>query len=342
MPIEQAPSLRFVETIIIGGGPAGSTCAAALKKNSRDVLILDKAAFPREKLCAGWITEKVMADLAFSPDDYPHSIMKVDIRSHVKGFPFSFGGLATPGANYSIRRVEFDRWLLERSGAEVQQHEVRDIRYEGGSYMIDDQFSCRNLVGAGGTSCPVRRLFFPENRRKFRQVVTLEREFAYPQRSDVCHLYFGHYGTKGYAWYFPKANGYLNVGLGGKANYFKQKGFKIHALFSRFMDDLVKQRLLDAQTATELKKSGHPYYLNSGAGEIRRDGCFLIGDAAGLATVDLGEGIGPAIESGLMTAGEIMGTDSYSKARLTQISTAGLLGKLARRFVAPASLRNLH
>ena len=45
--------MRFAETLIVGGGPAGSTCAWELKKHGRDVLVLDKACFPRLKLCAG-------------------------------------------------------------------------------------------------------------------------------------------------------------------------------------------------------------------------------------------------------------------------------------------------
>ena len=185
--------MRHVETIIIGGGPAGSTCAWKLRKLGHQALILDKSSFPRSKLCAGWITSKVMQDLQFSQADYPHPILELDIRSHIKGVPFALRGIPTPGANYSIRRLEFDDWLLQR--ADTDEHSVKSIRQDGDTYIIDDLYSCRNLVGAGGTACPVRRAIFPDNRRKFRQVVTLEREFEYPARADICHLYFMHYGT---------------------------------------------------------------------------------------------------------------------------------------------------
>ena len=58
--------MKFHETIIVGGGPAGSSCAWKLKNTGSDVLILDKQTFPRLKLCAGWITAKVMEDLQFT------------------------------------------------------------------------------------------------------------------------------------------------------------------------------------------------------------------------------------------------------------------------------------
>lgn len=327
--------MQHIETIIIGGGPAGSSCAWQLKRNGRDVLILDKAQFPRHKLCAGWITAKVLSDLEFSAADYRHSILDATIHTHIRYIPFTLHGSPNGTSNYSIRRFEFDEWLLQRSKAPVIQHEVKSIRSDGDNYIIDDQYSCRNLVGAGGTSCPVARLMFADNRQKFRQVVTLEQEFRYPARNPNCHLYFGHYGIKGYAWYFPKGDGYLNIGIGGKANYFKSTGISIHQHLDHFLCDLVEQEYLDAKTAASFQKSGHPYYLNSDHGKVKKNRCFLIGDAAGLATCDLGEGIGPAIESALLTADEILGTACYSKQKVTKYSTTGLVGYLARKLVAP-------
>jgi flavin-dependent dehydrogenase len=65
--------MEYAETIIVGGGPAGSSCAWNLKRHGKEVLILDKQSFPRLKLCGGWITSKVMENLEFTPEDYPYS-----------------------------------------------------------------------------------------------------------------------------------------------------------------------------------------------------------------------------------------------------------------------------
>ena len=51
------------KVIIVGGGPAGSTCAWKLKQSNVPAILLDKKPFPRPKICAGWITPAVIADL---------------------------------------------------------------------------------------------------------------------------------------------------------------------------------------------------------------------------------------------------------------------------------------
>jgi flavin-dependent dehydrogenase len=330
-----SPAMRHVETIIVGGGPAGSTCAWHLLKKGREVLVLDKAPFPRLKLCAGWITEKVMRDLHFTPRDYPHPILKLDIRTHLPKIPFALNWFPTTGENFSIRRVEFDAWLLERSGTPVQQHSVKAIRREDDRYIIDEAFSCRYLVGAGGTMCPVRRNLFDEKRLKSRQLVTLEKEFEYPARKDDCHLYFFQRGLNGYAWYVPKGDGFVNIGIGGKSNYFKYSGTSIHDHFQSFLGDLVDQGRLDAETAGDLKATGHPYFLYANEGEIKKDKCFLIGDSAGLASVDLGEGIGPGVESALFVADEILGEGEYSKCPITHYTFGGLTHRILKHLVRP-------
>jgi len=206
----------------------------------------------------------------------------------------------------------------------VIQHAVKSVSRVDDRYVLDGRFSCRYLVGAGGTMCPVRRTLFQEKRRKSKQVATLEIEFEYPDRQDICQLYFFKRGLMGYGWYVPKGNGFLNVGIGGKSNYFKRSNTNIHDHFRNFLDDLVREGRLDAGKAGELKATGHPYFLLSDDGSVKAERCFLIGDSAGLASVDLGEGIGPAVESGLMAAREIIGEGEYRKEAVTRHSFGGV------------------
>ncbi|WP_421859364.1 NAD(P)/FAD-dependent oxidoreductase [Oricola sp.] len=327
--------MRYAETIIVGGGPAGSTCAAELVKRGQDVLVLDKAGFPRLKLCAGWITQKAVDDLGETLDGYPHPILKLDIRTYFPKIPFGLNWFPTPAANYSIRRTEFDHWLLERSRAPVEKHAVKAIVRDGEGYVIDDTYRCRYLVGAGGTMCPVRRNLFDGTPRKSLQIATLEKEFPLPERSDRCHLYFFRRGLRGYAWFVPKGNGHVNIGLGGKSKYFKNSGTNIHDHFRDFLGDLVVQGLLDEKTAGSMKATGHPYFMFAYEGDVRRDNCFLIGDSAGLASIDLGEGIGPAIESGMMAAAAICGDGVYTRAGITHYSLGGVPLRLMQRFYRP-------
>ena len=58
------------DALIVGGGPAGSTCAWKLRQAGLDVMVIDAGVFPREKLCAGWITPPVVAELDLDTEAY--------------------------------------------------------------------------------------------------------------------------------------------------------------------------------------------------------------------------------------------------------------------------------
>jgi menaquinone-9 beta-reductase len=314
--------MEYHKTIIVGGGPAGSSCAWQLKKNNEDVLILDKQTFPRLKLCAGWIPEQVMQDLECKIEDYPHSILPLTIKIYFGSIPFPLLGnwAISWRKNYSIRRIEFDHWLLQRSQAPVIHHQVQKIERQGDYYIIDEQYQCQYLVGAGGTGCPVRRHFFRDQRVNTLLISTIEKEFQYHQRDDIASLFFLAHGLKGYSWYVPKGNGFVNIGLGAFSSYFTQSHTHIHDHFQWFLADLVKRGLLDQETSQNIKATGHGYYLFSPQGEVKKDNCFLIGDSAGLASLDMAEGIRIAVESGLAVAKEILTHQSYQKENLPHFS----------------------
>ena len=137
--------MEQIEVIIVGGGPAGSSCAWRLRHYGVDCLILDREDFPRTKLCAGWITPQVVSDLEIDMQRYPHRFLTFETtRVHLFGLSF---GMHSP--QHSIRRYEFDHWLLERSGAPVVKHKVRNIERRNSEYVIDETYACRYLVGAG-------------------------------------------------------------------------------------------------------------------------------------------------------------------------------------------------
>ena len=317
--------MKLWDVVIVGGGPAGSTAAWKLKRAGLDVLVLDKERFPRLKLCAGWITPDVVRDLALDPAQYPHRFLTFDrLHAHVKGLHARLACV-----QHSIRRFEFDAWLLERSGATFEQHTVRALRREpGGGYSIDDTYRCRYLIGAGGTRCPVYRTFFREAnpRASELQTVTLEHEFEYDWQDPDCHLWFFEKGLPGYSWYVPKQNGWLNVGIGGMAERLKHRGQDIKQHWATFIERLGRRLARGAQC----EPTGYSYYLRGNVEVPRVEDAFVTGDAAGLATRDMCEGIGPAVASGLRAARAILGEAEY---RLSDLSAASLGGGFASRML---------
>ena len=310
--------MRSCDVLIVGGGPAGSTAAWQLRHAGADVLVLDRESFPRLKLCAGWITPEVVRDLGMEVASYPHRLLTFPrLRVHVGRLH-----LPVPCVQHSIRRFEFDAWLLERSGAPVVQHNVRHIRAQEGGYVIDEAFRCRYLIGAGGTRCPVYRELFRElnPRAAELQIVTLEHEIAYDWTDGDCHLWFFEQGLPGYSWYVPKERGWLNVGVGAIAERLKARGQDIRAHWAHLAATLDRALAPGAY----YDPGGYSYYLRGRVDVVRRDNAFITGDAAGLASRDLGEGIGPAVRSGLRAAQSIIEGTPYQLDDVTGLSIASI------------------
>lgn len=312
--------MNVVDAIVVGGGPAGSTCAWKLRDAGLDVLVLDRMAFPRTKLCAGWVTPDVMTDLELDRQDYPLSIMTFDrLHLHWKALTVKL-----KSRQHSIRRFEFDDFLLRRAGARVVQHKVREIRRDGTDYVIDGQFRCKYLVGAGGTACPVYRTLFHESnpRASMLQTATYEHEFAYDWERGECHLWFFDDGLPGYAWYVPKANGFINVGLGGMADRLKRQGGRVQEYWLKFVDRLGRRGLIRYD---HYQPTGYSYYLRGNVDVVSDNNAFIVGDSVGLATRDMGEGIGPAVKSGLLAARSINTGADYSLAGIGRFSGGGMI-----------------
>jgi menaquinone-9 beta-reductase len=312
--------LQHADVIVVGGGPAGSTCAWKLRQAGLDVLVLDKSAFPRTKLCAGWITPQVVDDLELDIESYPHSFLSFDrLELNWHGLRFR-----KRTVQHSIRRYEFDEYLLARSGATSVTHKVRRIDSKGAGFVVDDRFSCDYLVGAGGTSCPVYRQFFHERnpRAKGLQIATYEHEFAYDWQDDECKLWFSEDGLPGYAWYVPKGKGYVNVGLGGKADTMKSKSLRLQDCWDRFVRNLDERGLV---SGAAYDPSGYSYYLRGSVDIVRLGNMFIVGDSVGLASKDLGEGIGPAVRSALLAAEAISRNVDYSLQNVEGYSVPGFL-----------------
>jgi len=302
--------LELLDVLIIGGGPAGSTCARILSKNRLSVLIVDKAKFPRKKLCAGWVTPEVFKLLSISPEEYSKSHILQPISkfivwdSHNNTHPVDFGRTVS----YGIIRREFDAYLLGLSGVKVSENfNVKKIEFLEDRVVVNDSLEARMLVGAGGHFCPASKAL-GNSYKDDSTLATLESEteldsetinrtVPYPGAPEVIYLKT----VDGYAWYFSKGN-YLNIGIGS----LNRK--KIHASLNWFLKVLKeKNRLTNAVYSRLNPFTGHFYKIYSGGSKIiTADRAILAGDSAGLADSTSGEGIRPAVVSGFLAAEAII------------------------------------
>jgi flavin-dependent dehydrogenase len=289
-------------------------------------LILDQQQFPREKLCAGWITPQVVSDLALAAEDYPGGLtMYRALWISIWGVQFRL-----PTQQYAIRRCEFDDWLLRRSGVPVQTHRVRQIERRSGVYVVDGAFVGKYLVGAGGTRCPVYRTLFQEASPRDRDslIVTLEQEFQYAHTDSRCQLWFVENGLPGYAWYVPKADGVVNVGIGAKLSPMHARGSTLRRHWRDFVDKLDRHGLVRGHL---YQPRGHVYYTRQREPRVRLGNALIVGDAVGLATLNMGEGIGPAVRSGLLAAEAIVRDSDYDIRSISRLSLLPSLRYRARQ-----------
>jgi len=295
--------MRRCDAVVVGGGPAGSSCAWALRGAGADVVVLDRASFPRDKVCAGWVTPAVVSALALDTEDYrrgrtfqPISAFRTGlIHDGAEDVETRYGRTVS----FGIRRCEFDHYLLCRAGVEVRPGTpVRSLRRENERWIVNEGIAAPILVGAGGHFCPVARHLGGGGggepvvaAQEFE--VPLEGGEDCPVRPESPELYFAR-DLKGYGWCFRK-QGVVNVGYG------RFGGERLGPHVAAFLEFLRKRARLPAGVTGRLK--GHAYLLyETTPRPLVGDGVLLVGDAAGLAYAPSGEGIRTAVESGLLAA----------------------------------------
>src|SRR4029078_13523304 len=146
------------DVLILGGGPGGSSCARRLRQAGADVVVIDKAAFPRDKVCAGWITPQAVDDLELDLDENANGRILQAIRGFRAGVIGQRRDIITSYdriISYGIRRCEFDHYLLERSGARRRDGEaVASVRRVDGKWIVNQHITPHTVRGAGGHVFP--------------------------------------------------------------------------------------------------------------------------------------------------------------------------------------------
>lgn len=339
--------MQSCDVLIVGGGPAGSTCAWQLRRRGMDVMVMDKALFPRDKVCAGWVTPAVLEALQLDTAAYAGQHVLQPITAFRTGL-IDGGNLETrypDTVSYGIRRYEFDDYLLRRSAARLLLGQgLKSLRRNGKHWIVNEAISTPMLVGAGGHFCPVARFMGAKLGADESVIAAKEIEFRLNMaqsedcrvQGDMPELYFCR-DLKGYGWCFRKGS-YLNIGLGREGNH------QLSDHLAHFCSFL-KQRGRIPQDIPD-RFHGHAYLLYGHA--VRKqvgDGVLLVGDAAGLAYPQSGEGIRPAVESGLMAAASILEAREDYREQQLQSYRNGLSARFgptaATEGVGPAFMRTL-
>ncbi len=335
------------DVAIIGAGPAGTATALSLLKAEPrlggNILLLDKAIHPRDKICAGGLIPHTLDCL--DELDVPLSIPHVTVgRAAVRVPPDRQVTCEDGGMCSIVRRNEFDFLLVraaEERGAAVRQAEkllnvVQEA--EGVRVMTDKQtYRARVVVGADGSGSRVRRRLLGPERAPIGRALMCEVPVAATNWDGFAqHRYDFNflpvpYGLQGYLWAFPcLIGGVAHVNIG------------IYALGQTRLASTELRRLLGAEVAALTGPASrrpayrlrafpicgyHPRRPLAGRRVV------LVGDAAGAEPL-MGEGISFAFEYGKFAAGEIV-----SALRSRRVDFSGYTERFARSRVGKKLFR---
>ncbi len=305
------------DILIIGGGPAGLSTALHLQHTAPDlihrILVLEKAHYPRHKLCAGGLVqdaEVILQGLGLDVNEIPH------VYSHVTHFDFAGKGLTIrlPGKRSTlriIRRDEFDAWLATKArqrGIEIREDvTILSVKPDESGVTVETStgpLRAQLVIGADGSNGITRRCILPQEPLCTARVL----EVISPPNSNSQHpadeAFFDFApvpkGIAGYTWDFPTQL------KGQPARCWGIYDSNILARNHRagLKETLATEMARFGYHMEDLELKGYPIRWFTPMTKICVPRVLLVGDAAGTDPF-FGEGISMALGYGKLAAQEL-------------------------------------
>lgn len=324
-------SNRSIKTdiCIIGAGPAGAAAALYLHYHGVPCVLLDKASFPRDKVCGDALSGKVITILnRISPDLLQRFYDKVP-KSSVWGMKFvapnrceidiplkfDFDKFHEISPGFVSKRIDFDNFLVDEvknanlidfyENIEISEYEKTEDGYFLNDKAHSIEIRAKVLLVADGAQSRFRRLVAKHEKNEKHLAAGLRAYFKNVtgfHEDGFIELHFMDGLVPGYFWLFALPNGEANIGLGMRADYVKKKKLKLREVIMDVIanDEVLSKRFENAEMVGAVE--GFPLPLGSKINNISGDNYMLLGDAGSLIDPLTGEGIGNGMYSGWIAA----------------------------------------
>jgi geranylgeranyl reductase family len=329
-PIAGSPATS-AEVIVVGAGPGGSSAAAYLADRGVDVILLEKASFPREKVCGDGLTPRAVKQLIkLGIDTSPEAgwVRNRGLRIYggrTEPFELNWPELADfPPYGLVKSRSQFDKLLADRAvaaGARLFENtnvtepiiDRRTERITGVVAKDGRRFTAPIVIAADGNSSRLAVAMGLTKRDDRPLGVAVRAYFTSPRSDDDyleswLELWDGKPGASnllpGYGWVFGMGDGTVNVGLGTVASKAEAAGQNYREMFSRWIAATPEEWGFRPQNQIgPILGAALPMAFNRQPAYTR--GLLLVGDAGGMVSPFNGEGISYAMEAAEMAADAI-------------------------------------
>jgi len=326
MTKNQSPSLHY-DVIIIGAGPAGATCALQLRRSNLNVLLIDKATFPRSKTCGDAITGRSLKTLFRCCPELVEQFRAFPQKTEIKHTRLNINRRKPIDINwvneaYCCRRSDFDHALLQgvREYApnvhilegfqvdEIAQENTSAGRYIVGNSSQQRYFSTQFLVGSDGTQSIVSKKLTTTRLAQNHHAGAVRAYFSGVKGLNLnrMEVFVLPEFMPGYFWVFPLSEDTANVGFGMLTRSIARQKVNLKDAVYAFIQASPELKGRFDESTQVGKLEGFGLALGSRRVPMSGDHFLLTGDAASLIDPASGDGISNAIVSGKVAAETII------------------------------------
>lgn len=315
------------DVVVIGAGPAGCVCAHQLRDKNLKVALIDKAIFPRDKICGDALSADVLNQLNIIDATIFENFIQQKTKIASNGVRFFAPDGAKldidfknpkhhDAAGFVMKRIDFDNFLFEQIKdakhiSIFQNEKITKVSDDGEIITIigkNETYKTKLVIGADGANSIINRQLAKNKLDKNNHCAGLRQYYenvsGFHEKNHI-ELHFYKDVLPGYFWIFPLSENRANVGLGMLSSEVSRKNINLKEKLKDIIENHpnIKERFKSAKALEEIQGFGLP--IGSKKKPLSGNRFLLLGDAANLIDPFTGEGIGNAIRSGRVAAEHI-------------------------------------